>query len=41
MRHASHITRDAVMKAKSAPRPPLPVMALLSLAALASVLVLG
>jgi hypothetical protein len=41
MRHASHITRNAAMEAKSAPRPAVPVMALFSFVALASALVLA
>ena len=33
--YASHVTHDAAMKANPAPRPPVPVMALVSFAALA------
>ena len=41
MSHASHVTRNAAMEAKSAPRPAVLVMALFSFAALASALVLA
>ena len=36
MRDAPHVAHDAAMEAKPAPRPPVPVMALLSFAALAA-----
>jgi hypothetical protein len=40
-RHAPHATHDAAVEAKSGPRPPVPVMALLSFAALAAGLAVG